>query len=414
MNQQTVGWLVVGVVVGLGLGFGGATLLEGEEAGPGELTPSRIDAPAARGGTTQVEVPVLQAAEERGLSADESSAREGPLVGPRLLAYAEDAYRATRDELGEPVTPDELEAMLERFPPAVLSLPADFARSDVREIQTNRARDARLAQVESELAAPLFLALMREGGEVPEFEMDDPFVDGLVTNRTRTGSQDGASFAEGDELVAEGLVLSFGSGIHALDEKRLRGPRGEPFPTDITLEGTGMDSTLLRLNDVSIRGDVERLTLRDMTIDCMNDGLFDLRSGTLSVDVVRVRFVRFDAAHGGCDLFSANYGMVLDMRDSEVIGGFGRAPGRGELLDGSPIVGRFTNVLFDLLDPSFDKLDRALFTACRFERIHESYIEQGNLLDFQNCDFGEILPGSYSDAEYRRSLNELFPGSVDS
>ena len=109
-------------------------------------------------------------------------------------------------------------------------------------------------------------------------------------------------------------MLSFPAGIHRLDERRLRGPRGEPFPTDVTIEGAGMDATLLRLSDISIPSDVERLTIRDLTLDCENDGLFDLRSGDASLDIAGVRIVRFDASHGGCRIFTGDRGTVLVMR----------------------------------------------------------------------------------------------------
>ena len=135
-----------------------------------------------------------------------------------------------------------------------------------------------------------------------------------------------------------------------------------------------MDATLLQLGDIGIRGDVQRLAFRDLTLDAGNDGLFDMRSGALVLDLERVRIVRFDAAHGGCHVFDAR-GVLIRARDSKIIGGYGRHPGHGDLFRSGPILARFSRCRFELLDMSLSRVGsrgRVLFQDCSFHLLEEN------------------------------------------
>jgi hypothetical protein len=348
---------------------------------------------------------------------DERELDDALLISERLMTYAEDRYLSARETLGEPAGASVLTEVRTRFEDRVRKLPGDMARWDVAELQRARADAARDAALAGGLEAGSLTALLEalaEGEEIEDFSLEGDFLDAFVVNRKRGAASHGPAFAAGDDPVFEGLVISFPAGIHTLDERRLRGPRNEPFPTDVTVEGAGMDKTLVRLSNISIRGDVERLTLRDMTIDCENDGLFDLRTGNASLDIARVRIVRFDAGHGGCDIFTGTDGVVLVMSDSEVLGGFGKSPGNGSLVStgSTGCVARFTNVLFRLVDPEFTDIEHGLFIDCRFEGMTQQRMAGSNGMDFHDCSFGELLPVNYAVADYQCSLNELFPGSV--
>jgi hypothetical protein len=413
MTGRLVAMLLVGLAVGLAAGwamFGGSSVGV-VETGAAETSVVRAPQSQERVLPQVIEVPMPL---RPGGDLEMPEAGDYALISERLFEYAEDTYLKARDTLGEPadsVSPD----FRLRFEGGVLSLPGGLARKDIHELQRARTLEARQAAVLDDSGSALIemLSAQEQGAE---FSLEGDVLDQVVVNRGRGDASDGPAFLAGDEPVLQGLVISFPAGIHVLEERRLRGPRDEPFPTDVTLEGAGMNATLLRLSDISIRGDVERLTLRDMTIDCQNDGLFDLRTGNASLDLTRVRLVRFDAGHGGCTLFKANDGVVLVMSDSEVVGGFGSSPGDGRLLSsaGSPEYAmRFTNVLFQLVDPEFDTMKRGLFIGCRFELLTEGRMNGSKAMVFRDCTFGDLLPVNYDRAEQQRSLDDLFPGSED-
>ena len=413
MSGRSVLTLLVGGVLGMMLGssWGGdaprGSGLAGSQPEP-DLDPrGGLSVPAEAedaAGTSGSAVADASAAAEEAPEVVEPA----PLVTDTLAAHALELYGATRHALGHPAGEPELEALPTRFEESVLDLPARLARQDVRVIEEREARDARLLALREAAAVGPYVEALRDGDAPAEYGVEGVLFDALVANRGSEAVVDGDAFADGEAPVTEGLVLRFGPGLHTLDEARLRGPEGASFPRDVTLAGEGMDVTLLRLGDLSIRGDVERLTLRDLTVDCGDDGLFDLRTGALGLRAERVRFVRFDAGHGGSVLFAAR-GVVLDLRDCEVLGGFGRAPGLGDLVRGEPAQGRFTNVRFELLDPGFRALDAAVFTNCRFDRILAADQAAPGHLVFRGCQFGEPLPNGYSLSDLRRELAELFP-----
>ena len=408
MTARLVATLLAGLIAGVLIGaalFGSDSAVRGSNTAAREtLSLGHAREPSSRqlpAGGSENPAPLLPT--------------DASLIPERLFVYAEQTYLDERRELGEPADASTLPALRERFEEGVLKLPLNIARWDVNDIRDARELSARAEAVAAGSMNALLDAL-RDRQELADFSLEGESLDFIVRNRVRRSSRDGASFAAGDDPVTEGLVISFPAGIHALSERRLRGPRGEPFPTDVTIEGAGMESTLLRLSDISIGSDVERLTLRDMTIDCLNDGLFDLRSGNAALDIARVRIVRFDAGHGGCHLFDGDDGTVLVMRNSEILGGFGRSPGNGSLLGsaGSPVNAmRFENVRFEFINMQFSSMKHGLFLGCSFDRMTDNYMSGAQRLEFRGCAFGEILPSGLDRRTLQRSLNELFPGAVD-
>lgn len=211
--------------------------------------------------------------------------------------------------------------------------------------------------------------------------------------------------------LADGTTLQFPPGVYELNWARLA---IDGFPKDITIAGAGMDNTLIRLSDFSTRGIVWNLHIRDCTIDCGNTGAFDLRNERASVLADRVRFVRFDAGHGGCYIFGVSRPGAVYARDCIFAGGYGKSPGKGQV---------------------FRRLCVARFETCRFERI--TYTVIAGSAAYVGCRFVDcpdattkLAPGGYRQtqdvlvdgcaaettlsgqrrSDLRRSPSELFPG----
>jgi len=222
--------------------------------------------------------------------------------------------------------------------------------------------------------------------------------------RTRSPFADGPAFAAGGEPLVCDLLLRFPAGDFLLDEARLRGAPGDAFPTDVVLEGAGMDGTRLRLSDLSPPGDVLRLTLRDLTLDTQGGALVDLPSGRLELSLQRVRVVGFDGGRGR-PLFAARGGYRVEMEGGELLGGLGRAPGLGAVFGlpadallgdmrrshGAPAarkaLARFYGVRLQWLDAGFRHLDDGLFLDCRFEQLQPTGPLGSPLLGSERCAF---------------------------
>ncbi len=208
-----------------------------------------------------------------------------------------------------------------------------------------------------------------------------------------------------------GTVVRFGEGIHKLDESRLHPDRITAFPTDITLVGAGMDLTLLRIGDISLRSDAVRLSFRNLTLDCENDGLFDMRTGKLICDLENVRVVRFDAGHGGPKVFSAREGCVARAVNCRFEGGYGRSPGAwgSFLLASDPILARFEGCTFDgIWVRDTGSQGRVVYQGCHFigydpKLKHTSF----PTLSFLDCTITEAPKGR----PVRKPLNDLLWGS---
>lgn len=327
-----------------------------------------------------------------------------------LLAHHHAEYlRGWSETCQKPVQPSAtLVAGAEaQFREGVLALSAMLGERDAAA--ANEA-DALAVSLET-LDALALLEFARSG----EWRPDEEFVGSerfgeLLQPRTAGAALSGEAFAENRGATLEaGAVLRFGPGIHVLDERRLQA-EGGAIPPDITLVGAGKDATLLRIGDISTRAFLERLTLLDMTLDAGNDGLFDVRSEGAVIDLQRVRIVRFDAGHGGCDVLSSYQGAVIRARDVDFIGGYGKSPGNGNLLYGKPIVASFESCRFERiemrdLEPGQGSFVR--FADCRFVLTEATPIHQAPGLHFEGCQY-EPLP---DEPFATKPLSDLFPGA---
>ncbi len=332
-----------------------------------------------------------------------------PLFSTALLAHHDAEYargwREVRDGDIEPA-PALLASAGTRFREGVLALSASLGERDAEDANE---RDALARSLET-LDVTALLEFARGGVWRPEpgFLRSDRF-EALWTPGPVSATVDGATFAADRNATLEaGVTLSFPVGVHVLDERRLADQDGV-IPADVTLIGAGKDATLLRIGDISSRGFLQHLTIRDMTLDADNDGLFDLRVAGALVDLQRVRIVRFDAAHGGCTTLSSSKGGLYRLRDVDFVGGYGRSPGRGDLMDGSPILASFENCRFErieMTDLTPGQGSQVRFTDCHF--ITESDpIRQEPGLAFERCRYEPLEPEDITT----KPLSELFPGA---
>jgi hypothetical protein len=107
--------------------------------------------------------------------------------------------------------------------------------------------------------------------------------------------------------------------------------RRKPFPKDFTFEGSGVESTLVAIDEFDdTAGPVVNLTFRDMTILC-KEYFCDWRSFPASLRFERCRVVGFDIGAGGSVCFSAP-SIALWMSDCTLETGYGRNPPSGNVL----------------------------------------------------------------------------------
>jgi len=343
--------------------------------------------------------------EREPLAADAEAA-----VGPALLAYFRAEFERGWRSVRADAPPDAVVARAEdEFREVVLALPAHLgARAAGDRDDAERARSAATEGDGTALIALAEKGVYRPAADDLEWKALDAAFEGPPSG----AAVDGASYAAAREPgLADGATLHFGPGVHALDERLLRGADGSTLPADVTVVGAGRDVTLLRIGNISVRGDAERLAFRDLTLDAENDGLFDMRSGSLVVDLERVRVVRFDAGHGGCTIFSTD-GALIRATDSLFVGGYGKSPGHGRLTDARPTLARFTGCRFELLELGLGGLgptDRVVFRECVFDLLDEDPRERSSSSTaFVGCRFERPLEGASSREALRKDLADLF------
>jgi hypothetical protein len=260
-------------------------------------------------------------------------------------------------------------------------------------------------------AAGMLVAL-NEGAWTPpnNFVTGGEFAEATLA-RSGGGSVSGEDLTKGEfNPIGDGSVVTFGPGVHTLDERSFRGADRQNVPKDITVIGAGKNSTLLRMGDIGSRADIQRLTFRNLTIDADNDGLFDQRGGSLSLHLESARVVRFDAGHGGCYIFSTRGGCAVTAVDTEFTGGYGRSPGNGSFLRGEPFLGHFKNCTFELVE--FRHLKGLRSGQVRFDGCHFTVQEedpstwQNPVVTTAGCSYEEI-PRSAEGLQ--KDLADLFP-----
>ncbi len=191
----------------------------------------------------------------------------------------------------------------------------------------------------------------------------------LFERRTAGPEIDGteATLLGGAVPPPDGATVRFPAGSFAWRVSILG--RNAPFPKDLLVVGAGMDATIVKLDEISADGEVASLTFRDLTIDCGDDYLTDLRSSNpATIHVERCRICGFDIGAGNSSMLDARTAAFF-AEDSRIEAGWGRNPGYGNLfrvssglvrLDRCTVVGPFSSVYEASARTTY------LFRSCRF------------------------------------------------
>jgi hypothetical protein len=309
--------------------------------------------------------------------------------------------------------PDAAAAGLARFRKEVEALPPRIGR----ELAEQRGRDELVAEGIEAVGVFEYLELL--GGN--QF---GPFPD-LVGDGGRFGalfdcSLEGPLLA-GREFIAgrfpsngleDGTTLRFDAGV---TQVYLWTPRGTP-PRCLTIEGAGMDATLLRTPAFHDGGRIEQLTIRDCTLMATSVELLDFRSRGSVARLERVRLIGFDVGSGKSCALALDQTALL-ARDCRFEGGYGRNTELGgKLVDvrTSALLARFERCRFDAIDLNLQSLPgraTVVFSDCvmidlRDRRDPRTLQHPGVRL--VNCSVQMAAPDEQRD--WKRDLNEIFPG----
>ncbi len=205
-----------------------------------------------------------------------------------------------------------------------------------------------------------------------------------------------------DASLADGATIAFPAGVHEWRVNQL-GRGSHVFPRDLLVVGVGMDATILKLDEFNAQSEVASLTFRDLTIDCSDNYLTDLRSeNPITLRLERCRVVGFDMGAGGSVMFSANTAAFF-ATDSRFEAGFGRAPGFGNLfrcgallarLDRCAIVGPFRSV-YDAQATSTDVFADCVFTNCDKD-FATRYAAPPDGVRFERCTADDVAVAEIS------------------
>jgi hypothetical protein len=200
-------------------------------------------------------------------------------------------------------------------------------------------REARTAAVSEQPgdAPPLddlfaLLAWLEKAGRgpLPEVVGDSAKFEAYFASQNREHWVDAAPYLKRlHDPLAPGVVLQIEPGVWKIEAFE---PQSGPFPPDVTVAGSGTNRTLLLLGGIRPVGSLARFTLRDCTVFTDSQALFEMPGGLASITFERARLIGFDSGVGNAVLIRAR-GLGIVMRDCEIAGGYGRAPGQGTLFD---------------------------------------------------------------------------------
>ncbi len=348
---------------------------------------------------------------------DPRPATDASLIGDRLRQYALARITETILQRRAVAPPEEdIERLLAEFERRVLALPMEIAAAyseeqDEREVTERALETGDGAELLAQWAANQY--------EPPD-SVDTEWIQRSLAPRPVRTTLPGRRLTSSDDPAEEpieledGTTIEFGAGVFELDSRILT--RQDPFPSDITIQGAGIDSTLLRLTqDLGMRSNVERLRLQNLTIDGRNDGIFDLRMGSLVLEMEGVRVVGFDAGHGGSYVFAVSGGTILQATSCEFLGGYTETPGQGHLFRPTSQAGflaSFRSCRFELHSLELQRITRQnariLFEQCSFELMQDDLSKPVDGVELRDCRVGERYDYQKM-SEYQRDLADLFP-----
>jgi len=216
-----------------------------------------------------------------------------------------------------------------------------------------------------------------------------------------------------DQDVEDGVTLTWPAGgfkVQGLMKEK------DPFPRDVTLEGAGIDATMLVLaHDLFTRGRLRNLVIRDCTVHTNDNYLFDLRIEPASMRFERVRFVGFDMGAGGSCLLGTK-ALALSARGCRFEGGYGRSPMHGTVFDvrTDALLARFEACTFSLVNLRIHDWHTGatvVFLGCTLDRILDNAMAHAKLkpgVVFDGCSYTRF-EGTPQEVP-KLDLDALFPG----
>jgi hypothetical protein len=413
---------VLSLVLGIGIGLfvSPASRLDASRPAPGFPESDRPGDDAVLPAPTEPQAAPRDALRTP-VPENEPAAREAAtddLLSRSLLDLAAEGLRVGWSKRRADTIPDDLHAEgMGRFEEAVLALPE---RIGVELADEQTAREKALADAAAG-GAFAFIASLAEGGTpVPQLVTNAGAFEALLPRTTSGPTVHAESVLRNlrDE-IEEGATISFPAGVFELQD--LLGLK-TPFPSDVTLTGAGMNSTLLVLvNDWTARSPVRRLEVRDCTIFTNDNYLIDQREGEVTMVLERIRVVGMDYAAGASCVFSFHGGAVVRARDCRFEGGYGDGPGSGQLLSfrsAAPVAARFERCTVSRIHLTIEGIQGGttiVFDACRLDEMLTFYPESQV---FDDPPPGLVLASGTTVTIYDRKngdvpqldLNDLFPG----
>ncbi|MEZ5979973.1 MAG: hypothetical protein R3F34_17415 [Planctomycetota bacterium] len=370
-----------------------------------ELADARVASPAAA-------EPDARTSVASDVDADEA------LLSAALLAYARDGitsgWSARRDDA---IPPSALDAGMARFEELVLEAP----RTIGMELAEQRTR-TELAEADARRGgafALLELLMSGDGAPVLGLVEDVTAFDALFVRESPETTVDPARAKSGDPTEFEpGSTIRFPAGCFSIGNVLERGARATAAP-DLTLAGSGMDATLLVLEeDLGSRGPIRRFEIRDCTIYTNDNYLFDHRQGPATVVLTRVRVVGFDKGSGASCALAMREGVVLQAVGCRFEGGYGGMPTAGTLFDirNDGLVARFDDCVVARTAVDLRRLQpnvTLLFSGCRLEGLLYADGFDQQLVAHPGVALAGTTVEPYDPNLHGplvRDLNELFPG----
>jgi hypothetical protein len=329
------------------------------------------------------------------------------LFSAALLAYFRREFVAAwNGERSTAATEEDIARAEASFRAQVRRSPSVFGRRAAAAANRVDARDAALKT--GDALTLLQIADDNQWSPTPA-DLTDAFIDKVFASKS-AGTTVGPDAT--NDLVLDGTTVQLGYGAVKGRVPGLSGWGTKAFPKDLTIAGQGIDATVIKLSDYAVKDDIERLTIRDLTINAADNYVFDKRSGNMTIRLERVRIIGFDMGAGGSVAFGVE-GMLLEAKQCQFLGGYGRSPGSGNLLRGGPIVCRFTDCTFkQLRSLELDEMKAGLFTRCVIDGIGWFDADHYPNVKFDACTVTNA-PVSWTELGVKRDIKELFPNWGD-
>lgn len=394
---------LTGVLFGFAGGYGAALAFSSPQARPQRkevacAAPSNISGPEVKApnlrefeGAQELEDLRKENFElKRKLEQKPAEAKPGPKPAPEpnpVPPAVGDEASALREKLGREATPEELAELRQ-------NLEARRAAEIEGQAKRIQDREAAAAALKDGDAVGLLRNLKEISPEIKAVVKSGDVFGKWFERKINGPAMDGATISK-ENPVVDGATLRFGTGKQVWKVSTL-GRGKESFPKDVLVIGAGRDQTLLSIDEFDADSDIRSLTFQDLTLDCANNYMTDLRaqSGT-TLRFERCRIVRFDMGAGGSVMLSARSGVAFYATDTLITCGYGRSPGSGHVfrVSGALLVRMERCTVEGPMYGLFSSGSPAAycFVDCAFNNVPELFTQPAkpeNLgATFENCTF---------------------------